>query len=151
MKKILLLQITVSSLFWFSPQLQAGAWLQKKGHIYAKLFLSRFTATSFYQPDSDLEEFGNGGRFRGIGLFVYSEYGLSNELNLVFTTSYRDFNYKCNTCNLTQSGLGDLYLGTKYLLSDKNFNTSIQSGIKIPMGYETNVETLGLAPPLGDG
>ena len=131
----------------------AGAWTQKRGHYYAKFGILRFRSTSQYLLNGDRQRLADNGQVLDLGFYFYLEYGLYDNLTLISSIPFKRLNFSCVTtgCNNTSSGLADIYAGFRYRLSQNVWVVSVQSGIKIPPGYETDEEQLNSAPPLGDG
>jgi len=142
--------ILVSS--WFvSADCEAGAWTQAQYHYYLRFTAGRFLASSFFDENGRRQDYGDSGKYTDVGLYAYLEYGLSDWLTLVSTIPYNNLDYESSTLERKTSGAGDLYLGMRYLLSDRNVVSSVQAGFNLSTGYETDAERLDLAPPLGDG
>lgn len=141
----------------------AGAWTQKKGGYYFKIESSYLkTGTEFDHRGKELdileEQFiYKDATFRDISIRIYGEYGLLEKLTIVgklpfkiYTTQYfLDDLYSQGEVSRSTTGLGDLDAALKYSLIDQPFALSIQSGIKIPMGYEKHPDNEG--PRLGTG
>ncbi|MFQ5707702.1 MAG: hypothetical protein ACE5HO_09655 [bacterium] len=150
--------LSTKSLYFFAflfttKLLFAGAWTQKKGHYYAKLSVQRFASRSQYLLNGDKERLADNGEIIDSGVFFYLEYGLFNNFTIVGSLPFRRLNFSCATsnCDNTTTGVGDFYGAFRYQLSQKPWVVSVQSGIKVASGYETDEEKLNSAPPLGDG
>lgn len=153
MPKFRFIILTIAFLAIYSSLVQAGAWTQKKGHFYSKVSLLRFESSSQYLLNRDRERLVDNGKVLDLGFYYYLEYGLYDNLTVITSLPFKKLNFSCATfgCDHTSTGLGDIYGGFRYRLSQKNWIVSVQSGIKIAPGYETNEDELNSAPPLGDG
>ncbi|NIV92320.1 hypothetical protein GWN42_05830 [candidate division KSB1 bacterium] len=131
----------------------SGAWTHKRGHFYTKLGLLLFDSSSQYTLDGDREPLANNGRVTDLGIYYYLEYGIYDDLTIVTSVPFKRINFSCaiEDCGGTSSGVGDLYFGLRYRLSQAEWIVSLQSGLKLAPGYETDEEALDSAPPLGDG
>ncbi|RMD88791.1 MAG: hypothetical protein D6813_11555 [Calditrichaeota bacterium] len=130
-----------------------GAWTQKKGHFYSKLSFLRFRSQEQFLLNGDRERLGDNGRVTDFGIYFYLEYGWMDKLTLIGSIPFKTINFSCATtgCDHTTTGIGDIYTGFRYNLSDNNWIVSVQSGVKFSTGYETDETKLNSAPPLGDG
>lgn len=133
--------------------LHAGAWTQKQSQIYAKISLLRFESDSQFLLSGEQERFADNGRVLDLGFYFYAEYGLFDNLTLIGSLPFKRINFSCSTtdCNQSSAGIGDIYGGFRYRLAGSSWIVSLQSGVKVATGYETNPTNLGSAPPLGDG
>lgn len=134
-----------------APTAEAGAWLQRPGGWYVNATLLLFLSQDFYDLEGNRQPLGNSGKFEDIGLYLYAEYGLSNSLTVIGSLPYKRLEYRTTSLLASSSGIGDIYLGLKYGLSDQPYVLSVQAGVKLAPGYATSPEELGGAPPLGDG
>ncbi|MFQ5824214.1 MAG: hypothetical protein ACE5JB_09185 [bacterium] len=154
MPQFLFIILTITCLAISShQQALAGAWTQKKGHFYSKISLLRFESSSQYLLNGDRERLADNGKVLDLGFYYYQEYGLYDNLTFITSLSFKKLNFSCVTsgCDHTSTGLGDIYGGFRYRLSQKSWIVSVQSGVKIAPGYQANEEQLNSAPPLGDG
>jgi hypothetical protein len=131
----------------------AGAWTQKRGHYYSKLSLHRFESTSQFLLNGNKQPLVDNGRVLDVSFFYYLEYGLFDDLTFVLGVPVKTINFSCaiEGCNNSSSGIGDTALGLRYRLSETDWIVSVQSGIKLAPGYETDEDALESRPPLGDG
>ncbi len=130
-----------------------GAWTQKKGHVYTRLSILRFESTSQFRLNGEREPLVDGGRVVDLGLYHYLEYGLYDDLTLISSVAFKRIRFSCaiEGCGNTSTGLSDVYLGFRYRLAQQAWVIALQTGAKIPTGYETDETRLNSAPPLGDG
>ncbi|MFQ5651294.1 MAG: hypothetical protein ACE5IY_15265 [bacterium] len=131
----------------------AGAWTQKRGAFFYKLGVLRFESTSQYLLNGERESLSNKGRVIDLSVYHYLEYGLSDELTVIASVPFKKVSFDCaiEECDKSSSGLADLFLGFRYRLSNRRWIVSIESGLKLAPGYETDEDKLDSAPPLGDG
>jgi hypothetical protein len=151
-KLLLIIHINLFLTIW-TQSLWAGAWTQKKGQFYSKISLLRFESSSQYLLNGDRERLADNGKVVDLGFYYYLEYGLYDNLTFITSAPFKTLNFSCATtgCDHTTTGLGDIYGAFRYRLSQKNWVVSVQAGIKIAPGYQTDEEQLNSAPPLGDG
>ncbi|MCG8605655.1 hypothetical protein MJD09_11735 [bacterium] len=131
----------------------AGAWTQQKGHYYSKFSLHRFESTSQFLLNGDRQPLADNGRVVDVSFFYYLEYGLFDDLTFVLSVPVKTINFSCaiEGCDNSSSGLGDTVLGLRYRLSQTDWIVSVQTGVKLAPGYETDEDALESRPPLGDG
>jgi|GEM_PF-2122443 len=130
-----------------------GAWTQKRGHFFNKVGLLRFDSSSQYLLNGDEQPLSNNGQVIDVTFYDYFEYGLFDDLTFVGTIPVKRVSFSCaiEGCGRSTSGLSDIYAGFRYKLAESSWITSIQAGIKLATGYETDEQKLDTAPPLGDG
>ncbi|RMH81650.1 MAG: hypothetical protein D6681_17870 [Calditrichaeota bacterium] len=150
---------------FLSTAAQAGAWTQKKGHYYLEL-----TTSYLYAGD----EFDFRGRKRDIladfsyyqntsyeewKFALYVEYGLTPYLTLVADVPFKIATdtrtivgvryFDGETFENVSTGFSDLTLGTRLRLLSGPVVVSVESGVKLPLGYDTS--PTNEAPALGTG
>ena len=148
-----------------APVALAGAWLQKQGSRYAKLYGSYlYTEREFNAAGqkvdilSDQDDVSDTA-FRDVTIAGYLEYGVHEDLTLTAKVPFRiltsrrteianlaDLRYNVEAVN---GGLGDLELGGRIPLLRAPFPVSFQLGIKLPLGYQAQPTNGGAA--LGSG
>ena len=135
------------------PLAHPGAWTQKKGHFYSKISVHRFESNSQFLLSGHRQPLSDNGRVLDVSLYYYLEYGLFEDLTFVTSIPLRVINFSCaiESCDATSAGLGDTVFGLRYRLAQKNWVVSLQTGVKIAPGYETDEARLNSKPPLGDG
>ncbi|MFQ5601837.1 MAG: hypothetical protein ACE5HS_01060 [bacterium] len=145
--------LLVCCLLLQTTQIFAGAWTQKKHHYYVKISLLRFESTSQYLLNGQRQKLVDRGQVLDLAVNYYMEYGIFDDLTFIASLPFKRINFSCaiEDCNKTSSGVGDIYFGLRYRLSEKLWTLSLQSGIKIAPNYETDEKELNSAPPLGDG
>jgi len=150
----------------------AGAWTQKKGKYYFKISANYFFTKKEFNHNGDsipifAERAGfENASFRDINFTAYLEYGLSDRItvvaNLPFKTltsewdKFIEFTNPDGSINKAvvhespqTTGFSDLSLSGRYAILNQPFVLSIQSGIKIPLGYAQRPDNDG--SPLGTG
>ncbi len=133
--------------------LYSGAWTQKRGGLFTRVAVLRFEATSQFTLEGTREALADNGRVVDLGIYHYLEYGLFDDLSLVTNFGYKRIAFSCavEDCGNSSVGFSDVYLGVRYRLAQSPWVWSLQTGVKLPTGYETDEEKLDSAPPLGDG
>lgn len=129
----------------------AGAWTQPRGASYFQLSYWRFSSTSIFDMQQNKVALAGGGEFDEESFFAYFENGLSESVTFVASVPYKNLRYTTPARQTRSIGLGDVYLGLRYLLGTQDYVSSLQVGLKLSPGYETDLQKLGSAPPLGDG
>lgn len=142
----------------------AQAWPQNPGGYYFKVSGSYLSTDEEFNFNGDrkpvLNEDGSkmDTSFRDISFSAYLEYGWLDYLTIVASVPFKIVTSKetrslgglSPTRNeLTNGGLGDLFLGARTPLLRRPFVLSVQGGVKLPLGYEQNPDNEG--PPLGTG
>ncbi len=142
-------------LLFFAQSLFAGAWTQRKDHYYFRLSGFFFDSRAIFDNNGNRFDLTDNGRFTDIGAYAYLEYGLSDVVTFVGSVPYKRLRFRNESRPMPLKrkniGWGDVYLGLRYLLSDKGPITSLQAAFKLSTGYQTDTTALSLAPPLGDG
>jgi hypothetical protein len=144
--------------FILAGNLFAGAWTQRKDHYYLRISGFYLSSHAVYDNDGNRDELRDNGRFTDFGAYAYLEYGLSDLVTFVGSAPYKRLRFRSDANDLqgnrldrTTNGFGDVYLGLRYLLSDRGAVTSLQAAFKMNTGYQTDTTALSFAPPLGDG
>lgn len=96
-------------------------WTREKGKAYVQLGL---TSLSYDAVQYNGNKIDNIGDYTDITFQVYSEYGISDKLEAQLILPYKKANYNDVGVSETISGLGNISLGLKYKLSDKNWKIS---------------------------
>ncbi|MGH7456117.1 MAG: hypothetical protein ACRENG_32485, partial [bacterium] len=139
----------------FAETLFAGAWTQRKDHYYFRISGFSFDSRAIFDKKGNRINLTDNGRFTDIGAYAYLEYGLSDVVTFIGSVPYKRLRFRNESSamplNRKNLGWGDVYLGLRYLLSDKGPITSLQAAFKLSTGYQTDTTALSLAPPLGDG
>ena len=149
----------------FCTSVGAGAWVQARNATYLKV------ATSFFATDREFDH--NGERkpllqghpsfsepsFRDFSINVYAERGLTRRLTLVGDLSYKSLRSSRTVLiggGLVQlpedrytHGLADITASARYSLLRRPLVLSLQTGLKVPLGYEEKPSNDGA--PLGTG
>ena len=159
-------------LSFISSQAFAGAWTQKKGGYFLKLYSNYlFTKNEFNHDSKNVPIFNEriafkDASFRDINVTFYGEYGLEDWLTLVGSLRFKSLQAEWQSYLVPPTednegipagprskpgttGLADLTLGAKTKLFSAPFVLSLQSGVKIPLGYTQRPSNDGA--PLGTG
>jgi hypothetical protein len=140
----------------------SGAWTQKKNGYYFKIAGSYFLTRNEYNFQGEIqkirEDLGiyEDASYQDLSLLLYLEYGLTEWYTVIIDLPYKNLTsertinfYTERKERINTSGLGDLRFANRFALLQRSAVISIQPGIKIPLGYETN-PTID-APSLGTG
>jgi hypothetical protein len=144
----------------------AQAWVQPKDGYYFKLSASYFYTDEQYNYQGDLEPIAkedprfSDEAFRDISFTAYLEYGLTDRYTLVSSLPFKISTTKNTevplapgdtprTVTLTNGGLADLWFSIRTRLLQTPTAISLQTGIKMPLGYEPIPDNAG--PALGTG
>ena len=152
--------LSILCFFLITSQLFAGAWAQKEGGYYLRIYSTYLFATeefNYMGSNQDLyeEQFGyKDSYFKDIGLIIYSEYGLTEDLTFIGELPFKSLTMKRTVVSFyggdeiaTTSGFADLDLYGKYAILDNPLALSLQAGVRIPLGYSREPKNNG--PRLG--
>ncbi len=155
----------ITGIFLFNSAVWGGAWVQQKRGYYFKVAGSYVNTGEEFDHEGNrkniLEDFAvfEDAEYREVAIFTYLEYGLFDRLTLIgnlpfkFATSRRTeisnyFENGMRDVSHTTTGFGDFYVGGRLGLLTLPLVVSLQSGIKLPLGYEASSEIEG--PALGN-
>ena len=96
-------------------------WTREKGKAYVQLGLTSLMYDAVQFDGKRLENIGD---FTDITVQVYSEYGITDKLEAQLILPYKKANYDGAGVSESIAGLGNLSVGLKYKLSDKNWKIS---------------------------
>ncbi len=137
---------------------QAGfgqAWLQAKGHAYIKLSLSNVTASEQYRFDGEIKPYADnveGDAFFDESLYLYGEYGLTDNLTLVALIPYKTIRVLDAAFAYESQGLGSVMIGLRTGIKNLVGLTKNQHALSanfmltVPTGYTRN-----FTPSIGPG
>lgn len=143
MKKIALLAI-VSLVYISQSAYGQSPWTREKGKAYVQLGMTSLSYNSFQFDGKKLE---NQGDYSDITVQAYAEYGLTNKLEAQLILPYKSASYDNGTVSQSISGLGNVTLGLKYKLSDKDWKIStgvFYSANSIKKDQDLVVKTTGI-------
>jgi len=148
-----------------APDATAGAWLQAPGAAYLKISGGYLYTEHEYDSEGDKidilsrEPLIQDAGYRDIAFTGYLEYGLADRLTLAASLPFKiltstrteitEFADLTRDIDVTNGGFSDLRAGLRYPLQTAPFPLSIQSDVKIPLGYDAHPDNTG--PPLGTG
>ncbi len=132
----------------------AGGWTQNEGDIYIKATYGSTSANTIYRFDGALKYPTDNGAttvrdwpMADRSLFLYTEYGLLDDLTLIGTTALRRSIITTPVERRVTEGLSDIGLQAKYRLTTFSQQVlSLTAGLTIPTGYSRDLE-----PALGTG
>lgn len=135
-----------------TPRAWAGAWTLPENRWYVEYFYRYFGSKHLFDSE------GNSGRRAKTALFqdirneLKLEYGLTDWWNLLASAPYISSHYRDDNIDLLRTGVGDIYLRTKFrllnrplLTADQPLVGSAQFSVKIPSAYDPREN------PIGDG
>jgi len=128
--------LTALFLLWVPSNAFPGAWTQPKGTQYNKVSFSFFWSTHAYDIDGDVTLLSDNGEFQDWNLCWYQEYGILDYLTIITSIPYKYVRYEDNNLVSDTWGLGDGEIGGKVLLLGNPFVMSLQTMLKVPLGYE---------------
>ena len=132
--------------FIYAPPAWAGAWTVPKNRWFTEYFYRYFQAKKDFNERRDSTRKPTNGFFSDIRNELKFEYGLTDSWNLLASLPYQSSHYRDDNVDLLNTGVGDIYVRTKYRLLQQPIVTSVQFSGKIPSAYDPNV-----SPGLGDG
>lgn len=125
----------------------AGAWTAPKGAFYEKLTYDYYYSHETFNATGTRAGTPHNGRFTDNDISNYFEYGLTNDLTVINSLTYKWLRNEGDSFHDTADSLGDVDLGLRYKLLDTSAGiVSSQLLVKIPGAYDKN-DTL----PLGNG
>lgn len=119
MKKTVILFIIWT--FGFQLGNAQSPWTREKGKAYVQLGL---TSLSYDAVQFNGEKIENIGDYSDVTIQIYSEYGITSKLEAQLILPYKLANYKDEGISESISGIGNVTLGLKYKISDKNWKIS---------------------------
>ncbi len=148
-----------------APRARAGAWLQKKGHLYWKLSAAQLETGKEYDASGDrvdilrADSSVTNTSYRDRSVTAYLEYGLLDWLTVVASVPYKYLTSArtevspsfllLREIEAITGGLTDARLGVRVPVLRGRFPVSLQPMVKVPLFYDPTPENLG--PPLGSG
>lgn len=96
-------------------------WTREKGKAYVQLGATSLMYDAIQYDGEKLENIGD---YSDITVQIYSEYGISDKLEAQLVLPYKRANYDGAGISQSISGLGNISVGLKYKLSDKNWKIS---------------------------
>lgn len=145
--------------------LWGGAWSQKKNGYYLK------TSANFLYTNQEFNHLGEkvnilkdfivyeNTAFQDFSIMLYLEYGLMDWITIITDLGYKSLTSKktetglayfdSRDLSITTSGFADLKLSGRMVFIENPGVVSLQTGVKIPLGYEKQTQNDG--PTLGTG
>jgi hypothetical protein len=143
-----------------TSQIFAGAWTQKKNGYYLRIYGTYLFAREEFNYQGSSQELYEehlgytDSYFKDIGLFIYSEYGLTDYFTFIGELPFKSLTTKRTIASFyggdeiaTTSGFADLGLFGKLAILESPIALSIQAGARIPLGYSQIPQNNG--PRLG--
>ena len=122
MKKII--AITLLTLVFTQVVNAQSPWTRDKGKAYVQLGFTGLFYNQFADENGKKQDLN--ANISEASFQVYSEYGLTNKLTVNLIVPYKSISVEYDFLNTTKnhSGIGNVSLGLKYKLSDKNWKIS---------------------------
>lgn len=135
-------------------RLDAGGWPQEKGKSFIQLTYGTSSSNTVYKFDGETKyPTDNGGAtvrdfpLADRGLFLYLEYGLTEDLTLVADAAFKRSVITTPIERRETQGLGDIGIAARYRVWQSGPHVlSARAGLTLPTGYNRD-----LTPPLGNG
>jgi hypothetical protein len=155
------------AIIFFSCAVYGGAWTQKKGAYFLKVAGGYLSTSQEFNHKGDLQQimadFGEvfqNSTYREWSVQTYAEYGLTDKVTLVLNVPFKvAINERVEISNYfpggrrnatyRTTGFGDLWTSARLHLLRLPIVASVQTGVKIPLGYKDPDEITG--PALGNG
>ena len=131
------------------------AWVQPKGHAYVKLSLSDVTASEQYRFDGERAPYADnveGDAFFDESLYLYGEFGLTDNLTLVATFPYKNIRVRDAAFDYETEAVGSVMIGLRTGIKNLVGITADQHTmaanftVTLPTGYTRN-----FTPSVGPG
>ena len=144
----------------FSAEVGAGearaqAWTQPREHAYLKLSHGRATASEQYRFDGEVAPYADdvdGDAFFDRSVYLYAEYGLTDDLTLVALVPYKRLRVQDAAFEQASEGFGSIQVGLRISLEDnlgiagERHAVAANVSASVPTGYTRN-----FAPSVGSG
>lgn len=125
----------------------AGAWTAPKYGFYEKLAFNFYYSNDTFDKTGSRVDTANNGKFSDYNISNYFEFGLTDELTVINSLTYKWLEDDNDLRRTKGYGLGDVDLGVRYKLMDNTIGVvSSQALVKIPGPYDRNDPL-----PLGNG
>ncbi len=140
-----LLSVVCALLIGQAPPAWAGAWTLPRERWYAEYFYRYFGSKKTFNSE------GHSGRRPKTALFAdirnewKLEYGVTDWFNLLASLPYISSHYRDDNLDLLRTGIGDIYVRTKFRATTTPLVSSVQFSWKIPGAYDPHKN------PIGDG
>ena len=131
------------------------AWVQPKGHAYVKLSRSNLTASEQYRFDGVRRPYADnveGDAFFDESLYLYGEFGLTDNLTLVVLLPYKSLRVRDAAFDYETEGFGSVMIGLRTGINNLVGLTAEQHTLAanfmltLPSGYTRN-----FTPSVGPG
>jgi len=114
----------------------AGAWTMPQGKAYVKLSMNAYDSDKSFNADGDEANFEQNGTFEDRNVGLYVEYGLKDNISLVYSGSYKFLEKKDDLVKREFNGFSDMDIAVKYRLMNNPFGVAtVQGLVKIPEAY----------------
>lgn len=149
-RKVFILFLLITFFIAYPKSAFAGAWTVPKGHLYIESYNKYYCAEYDFNADKKKVRKSNNGKYEEYYTEVKLEFGVTDDLNILAYLPYKEVRYKDDNGKSENSGLGDMWLRTKFRFTQEPFTSSAMLGVKFPMGYDDN-ESLALGTEQIDG
>lgn len=131
----------------FATSAHAGAWTMPAGTFYDRLSANHYVADQNFNDTGAHVDMSDNGEFRDCNLQNYLEYGLTDQLTLINSLTYKHIQSENDSIRMKTYGVGDIDLGARYKLMEGDFGVlATQALVKIPNAYDRHDDL-----PLGNG
>jgi len=147
--------VAVSMLCGWLPPAGAQAWTMPRGEAYLKLSYAKTDAArqyTFYGRTTDFIDGLAGDTFRDRSLYLYGEFGFSDEVSMILSIPYKRVFIRDQTFRFRTFAVGTVSAGVRLALlpllgkSPSATSAALNLMLGIPTGYTRN-----LAPSAGSG
>ena len=145
MKRYLFLAAALLSLGAFLPsELFAGAWTVPKGHMYHEVYMKYWYNDYDFNKKWEKKKKEKSGWYDEYYIEYKNEFGLTDNLNLLFQFPYQEAVYKDSGTSLKNNGVKEVWFGAKYRFMINPVVMAAQVKAKYATDYDT-----GKSPGLG--
>ena len=128
-----------------SSPVWAGAWTVPKNRWYAEYFYRYFGSKKLFDSEGDSNRRPKAGLSEDIRNEWKLEYGVTDSFNVLASLPYISAHYRDDGIDLLRTGVGDIYVRTKFRMLQDPIVSSMQFSWKIPGAYDPKKN------PIGDG
>lgn len=145
MKKRLFITIALLSIGSLLPgELFAGAWTVPKGHMYHEVYMKYWYNDSDFNKKWEKKRKEKSGWYDEHYIEYKNEFGLTDNLNILFQFPYQEAVYKDSGTSLKNNGVKEVWFGAKY----KFLNDPVLMAAQVRAKYATDYD-IGKSPGLG--
>ncbi len=147
-KIVVILAVSGILAFWIQPV--NAQWARGKDKIYTSAAVGLATADQGFDARGNTGVLGEADipeDFTDRALYLYLEYGLTDDLTIIASTFAKSMTVGSLIGSYSTTGLSDITTTLRYTIPIRGaLKVSPEIGLKLPTGYDENA-----APPLGSG